>query len=1303
MYHLIPRFIHNRVKANCFDGSFRAATMFIDISGFTGLTQVLMEHGKRGAEMLSQIMNQVFEPVIHTVYEQGGFISGFAGDAFTAIFDDPLAACLAAQTIRQHLMQQQTKETSFGHFSLAMKIGLAYGLIEWGVIGLDEQIPDLKERSNKTHVEKSYFFRGVGIRLCSGAEQRARRNEIVLHKSLLSMLPMTTLFTQPLDSNYVRLHGMMGISNSIHTQAEKKADVSLLRSQSNLDLAVASQFFDQSLFFAAEQGEFRNVACVFISFEEENAAQFQQFVQQTLRVTNQFGGYFNKVHFGDKGGTILIVFGAPITYEDNLERTLDFILSWQNELKAIKGLDTLKWRAGLGFGLVYAGMVGIPMRSEYTVLGHAINLAARLMIKAKWGQILAPPVISQKESWRGKRAYLFSPVGKFKFKGILQPIPTYELAGQLQHKKEGAWEGETDQPMVGRRAELELLQACIEPIFDNSFAGVALIYGEAGIGKSRLSTELRRHVHHRSELLLEGIKWYIAPSDPILRQAFNPFVYFLKSYFQQSLNASAEDNKALFLLGLDELLERLKIRMGIAASASLRHELMRTQSILGALMGLYWPNSLYEQLDAKARYQNTLSALRTLLLAESRLQPIVLQLEDAHWMDESSRDFLISLTRQITGYPIFIICNARYEDDGGQPIFPFDRQTKISTINLHPISGTELRLFAENYLDGVIHDRLYEILLEKTEGNPFYIEQFLYYFSENNLLVFDIFAWRLANEEELDLPANLNTLLMARVDRLPPEIKRIVKIAAVLGREFEVRVLSEMLQYDLLPQIHAAEQEQIWAPLSTSRYLFKNSLLRDVLYESQLHSALRDLHKLAATTIEQLYGSNLHEHYASLAYHYRQALQEPQEKLYTILAAKQAMDKFANAQAVRYLSRALELTEDQEVVSRYRLLLKREGAYDLLGQRDAQQNDLTSLSMLADRLDDNERRAESAIRHSRYGERVSDYSIALSAAEEAMRLAQLTKNKTLLAEAHLQYGKSVWPQGKYHEARGKFFTALALYRDVNCLPGESNTLTQIGITLFEKGEYAAGDAHLQQALTIRRMLNDRRGEYVTLINLGAACDQRGAYEEAKQYQQLALPITREVGDRLGESVVLINLASIYYHLQAYQDALACSQEVFSVTQQIGNLYFQASALTVLGHAQMRLNMTQQAAFTYQQAILLWKQMGLTHHILDPLAGLARISLKQGEILQAKHQITEILAYLNEHPMLDGTIEPLRIYFTCYQVLQANQDPRAEEILQSAYRVLQQRAEKISNEEMRNIFLTRVAAHQNIIQAWQRKH
>ena len=1303
MYHLIPRFIYNHVKNDSFDGSFGTATMFMDISGFTGLTQVLIEHGKEGAETLSQIMNQVFEPVIHTVYERGGFISGFAGDAFTALFQDPLAACLAAQAIRQHVMQQQIQETPFGRFSLAMKIGLAYGQVEWGIIGIDEPETDLGQASfGKAHVEKSYFFRGDAVDFCALAEQRARRNEIVLHKSLLGMLPMTMLFTQPLDSNYVRLHGMIGSPGLADSQASQAKSL-LLQQQTSLDLSVASQFFDQSLFLATEQGEFRNVACVFISFKERNRAQFETFIQKTLQVTNRFGGYFNKVQFGDKGATALILFGAPIMYEDNLERTLDFILTLQKELNTIEALETLKWRAGLGFGLVYAGVVGIPMRCEYTVLGHAINLAARLMMKAKWGQILAPPVISQKEGWRGKRTYLFSPVGKFKFKGVLQPIPTYELIGQRLREKEEAWESEIDQPMVGRDAELELLQGCIEPIFDGSFAGVALIYGDAGIGKSRLLSELRRRVHDRSQLLLEGIKWYIAPSDPVLRQAFNPFVYFLKSYFQQSSHAAAEENKQLFLQRLDELFVNLEKRMGWTASAPLRDELTRTQSILGALIGLYWPDSLYEQLDAKARYQNTLLALKTLLLAQSRLQPVVLQLEDAHWMDQSSRDFLVTLTRQITGYPLFIICNARYADDGSQPSLPFDRQTKISTINLHPISGRELRLFAESYLDGVIHDSLYDILLEKTGGNPFYIEQFLYYFSENNLLMFDIFAWRLTDEQGLDLPANINTLLMARVDRLLSEIKRVVKIASVLGREFDVQVLSQMLQDNVLPQVHAAEQEQIWSALSAWRYLFKNSLLRDVVYESQLHSALRELHQLAATTIEQLHAKDLREHYAALAYHYREAQQVPQEKLYTILAAKQATEQFANVQAVRYFTRALELTDQNQLTSRYNLLLKREGIYDLLGKRQAQQEDLASLSMLTQQLNDEQRQAEVAIRRSRYGERMSHYDMALSAAQEAMDLAQQTQNKTLLAEAHVQCGKVIWPQGEYHSARGKFFTALALYREAKSLQGEGDTLTQLGITFFEKGEYATANTHLQQALGIRRTLNDRRGEYITLINLGAECNQRGAYEEGKQYLQLALPITQEVGDRLGQSVVLINLASIHHHLEEQQNAQACSQEAFAITQEIGNPYFQAGALTVLGHAQVGLGMTQQATFTYQQAMHLWKQMGQTHHAIDALAGLARISLKQGYLSQAQHHITEILDYLQENTMLDGTIEPMRAYLTCYHVLQAKQDPQAQKILQSAYHVLQKRAANISSEEMRHTFLTDVAAHQEIMQAWQAKN
>ncbi|MGB0384856.1 MAG: tetratricopeptide repeat protein, partial [Ardenticatenaceae bacterium] len=394
-------------------------------------------------------------------------------------------------------------------------------------------------------------------------------------------------------------------------------------------------------------------------------------------------------------------------------------------------------------------------------------------------------------------------------------------------------------------------------------------------------------------------------------------------------------------------------------------------------------------------------------------------------------------------------------------------------------------------------------------------------------------------------------------------------------------------------------------------------------------------------------------------------------------------------------------TRQSESATRYDLLLKREKIYDLLGQREEQKQDLSALIALAEQLDDNQRRAEVSIRRSCYGERISDYSTALSAARSAILFAQQAADQKLLAKGHLQWGQALWPQGEYQTAQEHFLEALSLYRAVGCQRGEGNTLMQLGLISIVQGDYATAKRYLEQALTIRRATLDQRGEGATLINLGAGADSVGQYAQAKQYQQQALSIMRKVGDRLGESVVLANLAFIDHHLENDQRAIDYCQQVLKITQEIGNPYFYAGALTVLAHAQVALGELDQAIYAYQQALMWWQQMQNSHNAMDVLAGLGRISLLQGQLLPAQEYITQILSHLEEHSILESTFEPIRVYLTCYQVLQANQDARAKKTLQQAHDLLQKRAAKISDEAMRHLFLTNIAAHREIVAEWQK--
>ena len=188
--------------------------------------------------------------------------------------------------------------------------------------------------------------------------------------------------------------------------------------------------------------------------------------------------------------------------------------------------------------------------------------------------------------------------------------------------------------------------------------GKAGLFGEAGIGKSRLSYELRRRLRDTM-----AVSWFGCASDQILRKPFNPFIYFLKNYFDQSPENTPERNKELFEQNFLELQYELTESQHPEADA-VRREIARTQSVLAAMVGINYPGTLWEQLDARGRYQNALAAMANLFVAESLLQPVVIELEDGHWYDDMSREFLAQFARRAQAYPLLFLVTSRYEDDG---------------------------------------------------------------------------------------------------------------------------------------------------------------------------------------------------------------------------------------------------------------------------------------------------------------------------------------------------------------------------------------------------------------------------------------------------------------------------------------------------------------------------------------------------------------------------------------------------------------------------------------------------------------
>ncbi len=963
MRNLIPHFIHENYKAGQLTGQFQAAAIFADVSGFTPMTEALMKHGKEGAEALSHLVINIFEPMVEAIYKRGGFIAGFAGDALTAIFpiekpnrsqrpirfehEQALDAALAIQRLMQ---KSPLAQTELGHFPLAVKIGLSAGLVEWGIAG---------------HEDKAYYFRGPAIDGCVQAEHHAQKGDLIVDEKIgvqnfnfAKEEDAKMNFCTPVASGFYRLTA----GNDISPRNVTSKSSALPR----LTKKVARLFLPDALINFDTPGEFRNVATVFISFDGlTDPKLLDDFVHILIRNEKRLSGYLKEVSFGDKGAMALCFFGAPLAFENNVDRALDFVLAVKRDLTGFQNLLGLKYRVGLTYGMVYAGFVGGPKRYEYSMLGDAVNTAARFMTTAQFGGTWVSEAVYQHA--RGR--YDFESLGAFEFKGKSQPLPVYQLLDKKPLVAQ-AFSGK----FVGRAAEMAAAARILEGPEAGRFGGALYVYGEAGVGKSRLISELQNQ--------RPDVTWIHLPSDGVLRKAFNPFHAFFTAYFQQSPQQSVEANKAAFETVYARLIHLAKAsghesvkssekpfarledkssekpfarlddsttnlakasaetvehsanqafaRLAAAEIAEIERELIRLQTIMAAFVGLDYPDSLWHQLDAKGRYDNTLYAFKETFKALSLHNPVVLFVEDLHWIDPDSKGAFAMLCRAIANYPIAVLAASRYADDGSRPTLPIDsgkmspalskeqssgeQQSKSAgemalSIDLNTLTRDGAAEFAISILgDGSLADGLLDHLMQKTNGNPFFVEQTVHHYQETGIIQAQDGAWRLV-KTAAEIPPSVNDLLIARIDRLSRDVRTLVQTAAVLGQEFETRLLSAMLRADQLDDyLQIGERAAIWSALSELRYIFSHALLQDAVYRMQMKTRLRGLHQLAAATIESLYPADP-GHYSDLAFHYERAEDTDKAIEYLEKAGNHAKDNYQNQQALDFYDRLLPLIE----------------------------------------------------------------------------------------------------------------------------------------------------------------------------------------------------------------------------------------------------------------------------------------------------------------------------------------------------------------------------------------------------------
>ncbi len=1061
----------------------------------------------------------------------------------------------------------------------------------------------------------------------------------------------------------------------------------------------------------------------------------------------RYGGQIDQY----RGDGLVAFFGVPTAHEDDAERAVLAALAMQEAIRryAVKLQEQvdasgapieLQLRVGVNTGEVVVASVGDQRwHSEDTAMGRAVALAARMETAAAPGTVLVTEhtyrLVAPLFEWEA--------LGEIAVKGIREPVAVYRPLAHRPAAGKGRGIPGLESPLVGRDAELSALQGAVERL-RAGVGGIVTLVGEAGLGKSRLIAELRKvTVGARRAQMGSGdvaIQW----AEGRCLSYAGGVAYSLWLDLLPGLLGAAPDAGPLTLR--DALHEW--------ARAFCADCLDDVYPYLGRMLSL--PLEEHAQdllcgLQAEGLREKTFRAAETLLVREAGRGPLILICEDLHWADPTSLALLERILTLPDRIPLLLICVLRPETGHGcwqiRETAARAYRHRHLDLWLGPLSRDEGAALVGNLLR--VEDlptALRERVLAYGEGNPFYVEEILRSLIDRQAIAYDEGAgrWHATQDAvEIAIPGTLHGVLADRIDRLPEEARRVLQVAAVIGRIFPERVLAAVTPVSSLPEgagsqvsleaqlliLQRAQLIRERARLPEREYAFKHYLTHEAAYASLLRRERRACHRQAAEALERLYPERIEQQLGALAHHWERAGYVQKASAYLHRAAEQAAAQFANAEAVAYLSRALELVDEDDLAERYRLLRAREGVLDLQGAREAQRDDLDALDALASALADPTRQADVALVQAHYAARTQDYDAAAAAARRAVGYAQDAQDAARQAAAHREVGRALRYLLEDEPAWKELERALLLARAAGVRQVEADTLHELGALSWES---ASSDDSWAEQLHICREIGDRQREGRALRDLGLLQRARGQYTKAIASFEESLRVCQATGNWRDEGWALHCLGLVYGELGDSASARTYAERAAAIHWATGDHlgmawvhWILARACTQEGdHAGAREQLAQmpegqlearrlclsadvswsqgdvdRAKREYEETLRLTGAASSERPEKAALCGLAAIALVEGNAIEAQRYTARLLTDLGERPRP----RVFRPHLVCYRVLRANGDPRADGILEQAYRMLQERAGKIEEETLRRSYLENVAAHREIATAWQSAH
>ncbi len=875
--------------------TFTAVVFYADIPGFNALPEVLAQAGPIGAKELSHLLRAYSGKLFDLITTHGGDVIKFAGDTLLALWsvqsvetgkDFVSVARGAAQCGLAIQAAMHGHELAEG-VRLPVQIGIAAGEVSvahvGGVFGRWELLVS-----------------GPPLVRATTAAKQARSGQVILSPELWAIVKEACDGTPLLEGGFTHLQTM-------HTSLPPPRPHKISMTP-EMDAGVRAYIHGATLPHLAAghrdwMADQRRITVLFVKLPEVNTNTTLESIQHIMRTlqTNLYlyEGSINTLNMGNTGTTAVVALGLPpYTHGDDPARGVLTAQAIQAELQASGVSSTI----GIATGRAFCGTLGSTARREYTMVGNVVNLAEALMQAARTGEVLCDPTTY--EAARDRLA--FETLGTLIVKGEPDSVVTYRPKGQLPAVVRPGRE------LIGRVKERTVLGKSLQALLRGAQQSLIVINGQTGIGKTRLVEDLLRLALAVSASPLLGVGDAVERSTPyhVWRPIFSRLL-------QLHTSASRESRQ-------NQVLECLT--SAAPENQGDPQRLLKLAPLLNAILPLDLPeNELTAQMPSEVRADNTRELLVTLLQKAADESPLLLVLEDAHWFDTASWALAWSVFQSVR--PIFMLITTRPMEEP----FPHEyslmlAEPTVQYLKLEELSEEEtLALVCQRLGVASVPQPVADFIRDKAEGHPFFSEELAYALRDTGVILISGEECRIAPHaddlSQLRFPQSINNVILSRVDRLSPQHQLTLKVASVIGRFFSYHTLHDIYptgvdRDHLIEHLVSLEKLDITAmakPEPELAYLFKHIITQEVVYNLMLFSQRKQLHQAVAEWFERSHADDLAPFYPLLAHHWSRADLPSKAIEYLEKAGEQALRSYANQEAVRFFSEALQTAEYYEI------------------------------------------------------------------------------------------------------------------------------------------------------------------------------------------------------------------------------------------------------------------------------------------------------------------------------------------------------------------------------------------------------